>query len=68
MAGEQITHAELMEALRQEGCTALSKVRYAVLENDGAITIGLRSDKRAGQARHMLLPMARERLRWPIEA
>ena len=25
---------------------------YAVLENDGAITIGLRSDKRAGQARH----------------
>ena len=45
MAREQITHAELLEALRQEGCTSLTKVRYAVLENDGAITIGLRSDK-----------------------
>jgi uncharacterized membrane protein YcaP (DUF421 family) len=45
MAAEQITHAELLEALRQGGCTTLTKVRYAVLENDGAITIGLRSDK-----------------------
>jgi uncharacterized membrane protein YcaP (DUF421 family) len=45
MAQEQITHEELLEALRREGCTALTKVRYAVLENDGAITIGLRSDK-----------------------
>jgi uncharacterized membrane protein YcaP (DUF421 family) len=45
MAREQITHAELLEALRQEGCTTLTKVRYAVLENDGAITIGLRSDQ-----------------------
>ena len=47
-----MTHAELLEALRQEGCTTLTKVRYAVLENDGAITIGLRSDKggRAGNA------------------
>jgi uncharacterized membrane protein YcaP (DUF421 family) len=52
MAEEQITHAELLEALRQEGCTTLTKVRYAVLENDGAITIGLRSDKgsRTGKA------------------
>jgi uncharacterized membrane protein YcaP (DUF421 family) len=50
MAEEQITHAELLEALRQEGCTTLTNVRYAVLENDGAIKIGLRSDKdsRAG--------------------
>jgi uncharacterized membrane protein YcaP (DUF421 family) len=52
MAAEQITHAELLEALRQEGCTTLTKVRYAVLENDGAITIGLRSDQgsRTGKA------------------
>jgi uncharacterized membrane protein YcaP (DUF421 family) len=52
MAKEQITHAELLEALRREGCTTLSRVRYAVLENDGAITIGLRSEKdtRAGDA------------------
>ena len=45
LAREQITHAELFEALRREGCTVLTKVRYAVLENDGAITIGLRSEK-----------------------
>ena len=45
MAQEQITHSELIEALRQEGCTTLTKVRFAVLENDGSITIGLRSDK-----------------------
>jgi len=34
-----------LEALRREGCTSLTNVRYAVLENDGAITIGLRKDK-----------------------
>ena len=45
LADEQITHAELMEALRSEGCTVITKVRYAVLENDGAITIGLRSER-----------------------
>jgi len=52
MAEEKITHAELIEALRQEGCTTFTKVRYAILENDGAITIGLRSDQdsRAGKA------------------
>ena len=46
LAKEQITHAELLEALRREGCTTLTKVRYAVLENDGAITIGLRAEPR----------------------
>lgn len=44
MAREQITHAELLEALRQEGCTTVTKVRFAVLENDGTITVGLRSE------------------------
>ena len=43
LAREQITHSELLEALRREGCTSLVNVRYAVLENDGAITIGLRA-------------------------
>ena len=47
LAQEQITHSELLEALRREGCTSLTKVRYAVLENDGAITIGLRA-RRSG--------------------
>ena len=45
LARERITHSELLEALRREGCTAVTRVRYAVLENDGAITIGLRSEK-----------------------
>jgi uncharacterized membrane protein YcaP (DUF421 family) len=42
---EQITHSELVEALRREGCSSLTKVRYAVLENDGAISIGLRCSR-----------------------
>jgi uncharacterized membrane protein YcaP (DUF421 family) len=42
LAREQITHSELLEALRREGCSSLANVRYAVLENDGDITIGLR--------------------------
>jgi uncharacterized membrane protein YcaP (DUF421 family) len=46
LAEEQITHSELLEALRREGCTSLSKVRYAVLEPGGDITIGLRSERR----------------------
>ncbi len=43
LAREQITQSELLEALRREGCTSLTNVRYAILENDGAITIGLRA-------------------------
>jgi uncharacterized membrane protein YcaP (DUF421 family) len=46
LAEEQITHSELLEALRREGCTSLSKIRYAVLEPSGDITIGLRSERR----------------------
>src|SRR5262245_62097020 len=54
LSQEQITRSELLEALRREGCTSLGKVRYAVLENDGTITVGLRarrpqcSDRPAG--------------------
>jgi uncharacterized membrane protein YcaP (DUF421 family) len=44
LAHEQITRAELIEALRREGCTVLTKVRFAVLEIDGSITIGLRAE------------------------
>jgi uncharacterized membrane protein YcaP (DUF421 family) len=46
LAREQITHSELLEALRREGCTSLVNVRYAMLENDGSITIGLRARPR----------------------
>jgi uncharacterized membrane protein YcaP (DUF421 family) len=42
MARERVTHSELIEALRREGCTSLTSVRFAVLENDGSITVGLR--------------------------
>ena len=49
---EQLTHGELLEALRREGCTSLSKVRYAVLENDGAITIGLRAEGKGVTGAH----------------
>lgn len=51
LAREQITHSELLEALRREGCTSLAKVRYAVLENDGAITVGLRAERPAAGKR-----------------
>jgi uncharacterized membrane protein YcaP (DUF421 family) len=46
LAEEQITHSELLEALRREGCSSLSKVRYAILEPSGDITIGLRAERR----------------------
>ena len=42
MAQERVTHSELVEALRREGYTSLSNVRFAVLENDGTITVGIR--------------------------
>jgi uncharacterized membrane protein YcaP (DUF421 family) len=42
MAREQVTHSELIEALRREGHTSLTKIRFAVLENDGSITVGTR--------------------------
>src|SRR5262245_9464292 len=45
LAREQIPRSELLEALRREGCTSLTKVRYAILENDGHISIGLRGHR-----------------------
>jgi uncharacterized membrane protein YcaP (DUF421 family) len=46
LADEQITRTELMEALRREGCTCLTNVRFAVLENDGDITVAERRKPR----------------------
>ena len=37
---EQVTRAELLEALRREGCSSLTNVRFAFLETDGSITLG----------------------------
>jgi uncharacterized membrane protein YcaP (DUF421 family) len=45
LAEERITHRELLETLRREGCSSLSRVRYAVLEPGGDITIGLRAER-----------------------
>jgi uncharacterized membrane protein YcaP (DUF421 family) len=45
MAQEQVTHSELIEALRREGHTSLNKIRFAVLENDGSITVGTRVER-----------------------
>jgi uncharacterized membrane protein YcaP (DUF421 family) len=45
MAQEQVTHSELIEALRREGHTSLSKIRFAILENDGSITVGTRVER-----------------------
>jgi uncharacterized membrane protein YcaP (DUF421 family) len=35
----QMTHHELEAALRAEGCCGLSEVRFAVLENNGHVTV-----------------------------
>jgi len=35
----QLTHEELMSALRLQGYTDISKVRAAILENDGSISV-----------------------------
>jgi uncharacterized membrane protein YcaP (DUF421 family) len=43
MREEQVTRAELIEALRREGHSSLHDVRFAILENDGSISFGMRS-------------------------
>jgi uncharacterized membrane protein YcaP (DUF421 family) len=39
MARAQLTHHELDAALRQAGCASLGEVRFAMLENNGSITV-----------------------------
>jgi uncharacterized membrane protein YcaP (DUF421 family) len=48
LAREQITQSELLEALRRQGCFSIGKVRYAILENDGAISVLLRTKSEGG--------------------
>ena len=40
---ENVTRAELLEALRKQGCSSIRSVRYAMLETDGKISVGLRA-------------------------
>ena len=39
MAKAQLTHHELEAALRQSGCASISGVHYAILENNGSISV-----------------------------
>ena len=45
MAEEKVTYSELIEALRREGHTSLANIRFAILENDGTITVGARAER-----------------------
>ena len=48
MARAQLTHHELNAALRQAGCTCVAEVHFAVLENNGTVTVTSRSDAAPG--------------------
>jgi uncharacterized membrane protein YcaP (DUF421 family) len=47
---QQMTRSELMEALRHQGCSAVTDVRFAILENNGSITMGKRSSSAREEA------------------
>src|SRR6266568_3127364 len=49
MAREQITHHELMAALRTAGCANIHEVHFAVLENNGQISVVQRSPHVEGE-------------------
>jgi uncharacterized membrane protein YcaP (DUF421 family) len=42
MARAQLTHHELNAALRRAGCSTFSEVHYAILENNGSISVTAR--------------------------
>jgi uncharacterized membrane protein YcaP (DUF421 family) len=48
MASSKLTHHELQAALRQSGCTCIEEVRSAILENNGAISVVMRSGHGGG--------------------
>jgi len=45
MAKAQLTHHELVSALRQAGCACIEEVHTAILENNGSITVTPRCAK-----------------------
>ena len=47
MARAQLTHHELDSALRQAGCDCVAQVHFAILENNGSITVTSRADQPA---------------------
>ncbi len=48
LARAKITHHELDAALRQAGCAAVEDVHFAILENNGAITVTPRRQGETG--------------------
>lgn len=47
MDRERLTHHELQAALRAGGCACIEEVHYALLENNGQITVQARKDRPA---------------------
>jgi uncharacterized membrane protein YcaP (DUF421 family) len=45
MEREKVTHSELLEAMRNNGCSNIVDIRAAILENDGKISIIKREQK-----------------------
>ena len=46
----KLTHHELSASLRQSGCTSAEDVQTAVLENNGSISVVMRSGRAEGSA------------------
>jgi uncharacterized membrane protein YcaP (DUF421 family) len=49
MDRERLTHAELDSALRQAGCASVEDVHFAVLENNGQISVRVKSERRQAE-------------------
>ena len=47
MEREQLTHHELNAALRAAGCASVEEVHFALLENNGQISVQLKKDRAA---------------------
>ena len=50
MRRAKLTHHELTAALRQAGCSCAEEVRAAILENNGSISVVMRTTEPAGRA------------------
>jgi uncharacterized membrane protein YcaP (DUF421 family) len=48
MARAQLTHHELDAAIRRAGCASIGDVHYAMLENNGSITVVERKERSGG--------------------
>ncbi len=51
MAREKLTHHELNAALRSAGCACVEQVHYAILENNGTISVQPKKDPTAPSPR-----------------